>query len=108
MNDVKHTPWCYENVHDCCEQSAHGVVKDDRGKILFDTLNSDVAEIHTEHDEDSVHRWDETGRKNLTLAAAAPDLFACVECAELLDLAPPPNVMSRAWREQTAEKAVRL
>jgi hypothetical protein len=47
--------------------------------------------------------------KSTVRAVVEPDLSACVECAELLDLAPPPNVMSRAWRQQTAEKkAVRL
>lgn len=69
-------PWAYENVEDRGEQSAYGVVKDANGKILFDTINADVAEIHTEHDEGRAYRWDEVARKNLTLAAAAPQLFA--------------------------------
>lgn len=84
----KHTPgpWEYENVHDCPERNAYAVVKDANGKILFDTLNSDVAEIHTEHDEGSVYRWDETGRRNLTLAAASPELLAaCKNALELID-----------------------
>ncbi len=72
-------PWYYENVEDREDRSAHGVVKDDKDRILFDTLNSDVATINTEYDEGSVYRWDEQARLNLTLAAAAPDLLAACE-----------------------------
>ena len=74
------TPWEYENVHQRPERSAYGVVKDAKGKVLFDTINADVAEIHTEHDgEGGVHRWCEEARQNLTLAAAAPELLAACE-----------------------------
>lgn len=74
---AKHNPapWEYENVEDRHDRSAHGVVKDANGKILFDTLNSDVAEIHEEPDEGHVYRFDATAERNLTLAAAAPELF---------------------------------
>ena len=80
MSTAKHNPapWEYENVEQPHDKSAYGVVKDANGKILFDTLNSDVAEIHTEYDgeDGSVHRWDEAGRVNLAIAAAAPELLA--------------------------------
>lgn len=77
MSEAKHnpSPWAYENVELAREQSAYGVVKDADGKVLFDSLNSDVAEIH----EDEGYRWDETGKRHLTLAAAAPDLLAACE-----------------------------
>ncbi|AMV24635.1 hypothetical protein VT84_09580 [Gemmata sp. SH-PL17] len=78
---AKHNPapWERETVQNRSEQTAYEVVKDANGKILFDTLNSDVAEIHTEHDEDGAIRWDETGRINLALAAVAPDLLSLLE-----------------------------
>ncbi len=82
----QHTPepWEYENVSQAHDRSAYGVVKDADGKVLFDTLNSDVAVIHEEFDgeDGTVYRWDEAARTNLTLAAAAPDLLAA--CKEML------------------------
>lgn len=81
MNVTEHAPvpWEYENVETSHDRSAHGVVKDARGRILFDTLNADVAEIHTEYDETSTHRWCEASRQILTLAVAAPALLAACE-----------------------------
>lgn len=76
MSEVKDTPWTCETVQVREDGSAYAVVKDAKGRVLFDTLNSDVAEIHTEHGEDGATRWDETGRVNLTLAASAPGLLA--------------------------------
>jgi hypothetical protein len=37
----------------------------------------------------------------------APELPPAVECVELLDLTPMPEAMTRVWRQQTAEAAVR-
>lgn len=62
-------PWEYENVSQCADRSGYAVVKDTSGKVLFDTINSDVACISTEHDEGSVTYTDEQGRVNLMLAA---------------------------------------
>jgi hypothetical protein len=45
--------------------------------------------------------------KSTVRAAVEPELSPGVECAELLDLTPPPITMTRAWRQQTAEIAVR-
>jgi hypothetical protein len=53
-------------------------VQDAQGRVLFDTLNSDyrVASVHEDAHDEGVTAWDEQGRVNLTLAAAAPDLLA--------------------------------
>lgn len=73
-------PWEYETVQQREDRSAYGVVRDADGKILFDTINADVAEIHEEYDEGGgVHRWDEVARVNLTLAAAAPAMLAALK-----------------------------
>lgn len=56
-------------------------VLDASGKCLFDSLNSDVGEVHEEFDEDGIHAWDEVARQNLTLAAAAPGLLAAAKFA---------------------------
>jgi hypothetical protein len=45
--------------------------------------------------------------KSTVRAVAAPKLAPEVECVELLDLAPMPQAMTKAWRQQTAELAVR-
>ncbi len=81
MPEHNPAPWTCETVQSRENRDAYAVVKDANGKILFDTLNSDVAEIHEERDEGSVTRWDETGCINLSLAAAAPDLLAACEAA---------------------------
>lgn len=40
-------------------------------------------------------------------AIVAPELPPAVECVELLDLTPMPEAMTKVWRQQTAEVAVR-
>lgn len=45
--------------------------------------------------------------KSSVRAAVAPELSPMVECIELLDLTPPPEAMTRVWRQQGAEAAVR-
>ena len=45
--------------------------------------------------------------KSTVRAVVAPELSSVVECVELLDLTPPPEAMTRVWRQQTAEMAVR-
>lgn len=78
---VNHSPapWECETVQSREDRSAYAVVKDASGNVLFDTLNSDVAVIYEEYDERAAYRWDENGRANLTLAAAAPELLAACE-----------------------------
>jgi hypothetical protein len=45
--------------------------------------------------------------KSTARAIAAPQLSPQVECVELLDLTPAPRAMTRVWRQQTVEIAVR-
>lgn len=45
--------------------------------------------------------------KSTVRAAVEPELSPAVECVELLDLTPAPTAMTRVWRQQTAEIAVR-
>jgi hypothetical protein len=45
--------------------------------------------------------------KSTVRALVAPELSATVECVELLDLAPRPEAVTRVWRQQMAEVAVR-
>lgn len=84
------TPWECENVSQCSERSGYAVVKDARGKVLFDTLNSDVAEIRVEHDENGATYYDDQGKADLTLAAAAPDLLAaCIDAVAAFEIEVP-------------------
>lgn len=58
-------------------------VFDAQGRSLFDSLNRDgrVSEIHEDGpDEDGRGAaWDELARRDLTLAAAAPELYEALE-----------------------------
>jgi hypothetical protein len=45
--------------------------------------------------------------KSTVRALIAPKLSPTVECVELLNLTPSPAAMTRVWRQQTAELAVR-
>lgn len=45
--------------------------------------------------------------KSTVRSMISPDLAPCVECVELLDLTPAPDAMTRVWRQQGAEAAVR-
>jgi hypothetical protein len=45
--------------------------------------------------------------KSTARAVVAPELAPAVECVELLDLTPAPEAMTRVWRQQSAELAVR-
>ncbi len=45
--------------------------------------------------------------KSTVRATVAPELSPEVECVELLHLTPPPKAMTRVWRQQTTEVAVR-
>ncbi len=76
-------PWAYENVEVDADRTAYGVVKDANGKSLFDTMNSDVAVIHTDTDTDSpnTYRWDEQGEQNLTLVCRAVNAHAALVAA---------------------------
>lgn len=105
MNAPNPAPWTYENVEDRADKSAHGVVKDADGKILFDTLNADAAEIMREDDgEGNVAFYDLRAEANLTLAAAAPALLAaCKNVREILALQPPPGLGDWNWPAMVAD-----
>ena len=45
--------------------------------------------------------------KSTVRAIVAPELSPAVECVELLELTPLPEAMTRVWRQQAAEAAVR-
>lgn len=45
--------------------------------------------------------------KSTVRTVLAPELSPAVECVELLDLTPQPEAMTRVWRQQGAEAAVR-
>lgn len=76
LSKLSPAPWECENHSECSERSVHAFVTDANGKTLFDTLNSDVAVIHTEHDEYGAHYSDEQGRVDLGFAALARNAFA--------------------------------
>lgn len=69
-------------------------VFDAAGRILFDSLNSDAAEVHAVEHEVGVDAWDDVARENLTIAAAAPELLAAAvafmegegNCKEVRDM----------------------
>lgn len=87
MSAIKHSPgpWQVDTIDNSGEYSLGGdesacgfkshAVYDANGRVLFDSLNSDVAEIHEESDEDGRYAWDGQSECNLRLAASAPELF---------------------------------
>lgn len=70
-------------------QEVHMVMMGADGKILFDTLNSEVAEMEYEPDEDGGRYRDVVGKKNLAfiayLANNALAIAAAIEAAEKID-----------------------
>lgn len=94
MNEPKWTPgpWEVDTVDnegtygdgpDCHSGFKSYEVRDEKGRVLFDSINSDAAEIHEEWADDELgsshHAWDEVARRNLTLAGAAPDMALVLE-----------------------------
>lgn len=79
-------PWETESHSNVRIDETYEAVEGPDGKTLFDAANSEVMELHTEHDEEGgVWNWDETGRRNLEFAAAArqdvPDLLAHIDAS---------------------------
>ncbi|WP_353631055.1 hypothetical protein AADG64_09550 [Achromobacter xylosoxidans] len=83
---TKHSPapWSVETVRNEGEYGSGPdtttgfdsyAVLDANGRTLFDSLNSDVAEVHAVWHCLGVDAWDDVARENLTLAAAAPELL---------------------------------
>jgi hypothetical protein len=84
-------PWEYDCTYERHNQAGAGLIRDAKGKIICDTLNSDVREIHTAHDGPSVTYWDEQGRLDLRLAVHAVNchaelLKALEDALELIDV----------------------
>ncbi|WP_157126731.1 hypothetical protein [Burkholderia metallica] len=91
MNEIKHTPgpWEIDTIDNCGEYGDGGpdtstgfksyAVYDAKGRVLFDTLNSDAAEIHEQGYDLDHYAWDEVGKQNLTLAQASPDMAEILE-----------------------------
>jgi len=91
MNEIKHTPgpWEIDTIDNCGEYGDGGpdtstgfksyAVYDANGRVLFDTLNSDAAEIHEQGYDLDHCAWDEVGKRNLTLAHASPDMAMALE-----------------------------
>jgi hypothetical protein len=86
--------WELESVHDADAEYGDGGpdtsagfdayrVVDEHGWVLFDSLNRDsrASEIHEEFcgEFDGHHAWDEMARRDLTLAAVAPDLLEALK-----------------------------
>jgi hypothetical protein len=68
-------PWEAESNGGRKADETYYDVRGPDGKVLFDTCNSEVMVIESDHDEDGSHYWDEQGRVNMQLAAAAPDML---------------------------------
>jgi hypothetical protein len=59
----KTTPgmWSADTIQVRENRSAYRVMTNAKSQPIFDTLNSEVAEIH---EDDDCYRWDETGRND--------------------------------------------
>ena len=73
--ELSPAPWNYENKSRCSEQFGYAVVRDANGKIVCDTLNSNVAVIQTDHETDGVYYSDAQGRVDLGFVALARNAF---------------------------------
>jgi hypothetical protein len=78
---MPHTPgpWTAELQQARAADTTYFDVCGPDGKVLFDTSNSEAMCIEADHDEDGSHYWDEQGRLNTLLAAAAPELLAACQ-----------------------------
>ncbi len=54
---------------DCHHGFTTYAVVDANGKTIVDALNSDVGEVHVEHDEDGTQAWDQIARQNAAFIA---------------------------------------
>lgn len=113
---TKHSPapWSVETVRNEGEYGSGPdtntgfdsyAVLDANGRTLFDSLNSDVAEVHAVEHCLGVDAWDDVARENLTMAAAAPDLLAALEglLAVSVDTSPAELLAMIAAREAIAK-----
>lgn len=87
INPASPLPWEYDSKELRRERSGYGVLYDATGKIICDTMNSDVAEIHQNHELGAgLKYWDETGRVDLLFAMRAANchhkMLAALKAAE--------------------------
>lgn len=73
-------PWQDDSEKD--EHGDHCAVLYANGKRVADTLNSDLAEIHTEYDEDGSYSWDDVGRSNIKFIAGAVEFVLSLIAAQ--------------------------
>ena len=64
-------PWHVDSI---ASEDGHGpfnayVLMDANGSPMLDTQNSEIAEIHSEYDEDGRHSWDEIARRYMEFIA---------------------------------------
>jgi hypothetical protein len=71
-------PWTAEYVKGNAEETYYRVV-DANGRVIFDSLNSEAAEIACETDEEHSEYRDVQGEADLTLASAALELLEALE-----------------------------
>lgn len=111
---MPHSPTPYEAISekDADDRRLYFTVVDANGKVIVDTLNSEVAVIEEDSDEDGVHRWDEQGRQDTEFIAKAcnvhADLVAACEAwiawAEHLDAISSPDDPMRKVRSEMHKK----
>lgn len=69
----------YGDGPDCHSGFKSYAVYDANGKVLFDSLNAEVAEIDIEYDDMGAYVWDRVSEANLTLASASHDMLTALE-----------------------------
>ena len=69
-------PWTVERRETGdSQQSDYYAIVDANGRVIMDTLNSEVQFIQEEADEHGAHRWDEQGRIDAELVCEMWTLF---------------------------------
>lgn len=69
----------YGDGPDCHSGFKSYAVYDANGKVLFDSLNAEVAEIDIEYDDMGAYVWDRVSEANLTLAGASHGMLTALE-----------------------------
>lgn len=69
----------YGDGPDCHSGFKSYAVYDANGKVLFDSLSAEVAEIDIEYDDMGAYVWDRVSEANLTLAGASHDMLTALE-----------------------------